>query len=128
MALQHKSKLRVYRELKREIGFEEYLHVEYVKGTPSRLFLKFRSSTHGLFEELGRHNKRGGSQECPNCRACKESVELVLFECASYDSQSLDFWEYLKTVIPPDAFENFLRGNIFDKTSFCLGEKEGICW
>ena len=22
---------------------------------------------------------RGGSQECPNCRACKESVEHVLF-------------------------------------------------
>ena len=29
MALQHKSKLRVYRELKPEVGFEEYL--EYVK-------------------------------------------------------------------------------------------------
>ena len=29
-----------------------------------------------------------GSQECPNCGACKESVEHVLFECASYDSQS----------------------------------------
>ena len=36
MALQHKSKLRVYRELKRKIGYEEYL--EYVKGTPSKLF------------------------------------------------------------------------------------------
>ena len=40
-----------------EIGFEEYL--EYVKGAPSRWFLKFRSSTHGLFEELGRHDKGG---------------------------------------------------------------------
>ena len=29
MALQHKSKIQVYRELKQEIGFEEYL--EYVK-------------------------------------------------------------------------------------------------
>ena len=35
-ALQHKSKLRVYRELKREIRFEE--HLEYVKEAPSRLF------------------------------------------------------------------------------------------
>ena len=29
MDLQHKSKLHIYRELKREVGFEEYL--EYVK-------------------------------------------------------------------------------------------------
>ena len=77
MALQHKSKLQVYREFKREIGFEEYL--ECVKEAPSRLFLKFYSGTHGLFEELGRHDKEGGSQECPNCGICKESVEHVLF-------------------------------------------------
>ena len=38
MALQHKSKLRVYRELKHEIGFVKYL--EYVKKAPSRLFFK----------------------------------------------------------------------------------------
>ena len=37
MALRHKSKLRVYKELKRGVGFEEYLR--YVKGPPSRLFL-----------------------------------------------------------------------------------------
>ena len=35
---------------------------------------------------------RGGSQECPNCGAYKKSVEHVLFECASYDSQRLVFW------------------------------------
>ena len=39
MGLQHKPKLRVYRELTREIGFEKYL--EYVKEAPSRLFLSF---------------------------------------------------------------------------------------
>ena len=38
--------------MKREIRFEEYL--EYVKEAHSRLFFKFRSGTHGLFEELGR--------------------------------------------------------------------------
>ena len=82
--------------MKREIGFEEYL--EYIKGAASRLFFKFRSGTHGLFEELGRHVGRGGSQECPNCGACKESVEHVLFECPSYDSQRQSFSEYLKQV------------------------------
>ena len=64
--------------MKGEIGFEEYL--EYVKGAPSRSFFRFHSGTHGLFEELCRHVKAGGSQECPNCRACKESVEHVLFD------------------------------------------------
>ena len=124
MALQHKSKLRVYRELKREFGFEEYL--THVKGAPSRLFFKFRSGTHGLFEELGRHARGGGSQECPNCEVSKESVEHVLFECASYDSQRLTFLDYLKRVLTSDAFETFSRGNIFDKTTFCLGEKQGL--
>ena len=27
-------------------------------------------------------------------------------------------------VVPPDAFETFRCGSIFDKTAFCLGEKE----
>ena len=67
----------VYKEMKQEVGFEEYL--EYIKGTPSRLFFKFHSGTHWVFEELGRHMKRGGSQGCPVCGACMESVEHVLF-------------------------------------------------
>ena len=99
------------------------------------MFLKFRSGTHGLFEELSRHDKGGGSQECPNFGACKESVEHVLFKCASYDSQRLDFLDYLKMVLPPDDFETFLCGSIFDKTAFCLREKQGMlindeysCW
>ena len=29
-------------------------------------------------------------------------------------------------VLPPDAFETVLCGNIFDNTAFCLGEKEGM--
>ena len=68
MALRHKSKWCVYKELKCGVGFEEYLR--YVMGPPSRLFFKFRSGTHWLFEKLGRRTKRGGSQECPKCWAC----------------------------------------------------------
>ena len=48
------------------------------------LFLKFHSGIHGLLEELGWHVDKDGSQECPNCGASKESMEHVLFECASY--------------------------------------------
>ena len=109
--------------MKQEIGFEVYL--ECVKGASSKLFLKFRSGTDGLFEEFGRHDKVGVSQECPNCGACKESIEYVLFECALYDSQilSLDFLDYLKTVLPPEAFKAFVCVSIFDKTAFSLGKK-----
>ena len=70
-----------------------------------------------LFNELGRHDKMGGSHECANCEACKKSVQHVLFECASYDFQQLDFLDFLRTVLPPNAFKAFLCGNIFDKTA-----------
>ena len=50
MALQHKSKLHVYKELKCGVGFEENL--KHVKGPSSTctctLRLKFCSGTHGL--------------------------------------------------------------------------------
>ena len=116
MALQHKSKLRVYKELKCGVGFEEYL--EHVKGPSSRLFFMFHSGTYGLFEELGRHAKGGGSQEYPNCVACKESVEHVLFECASYDSQRQFFFDCIKQILTPEAFEAFNYSSIFNKAVF----------
>ena len=42
------------------------------------------------------------------------------------DSERLDFLDYLRTVLPPDALKTFLRGSIVDKTVFCLGETEGV--
>ena len=66
------------------------------------------------------------SQECPNCGAGKESVEHVLFECDPYDSQRRNFFDYLKQVLTPKAFEAFTQSSIFDKTIFCLGEKQGV--
>ena len=104
--------------MKQENGFEDY--VEYLKGTPSRLVCKFRSDTHVLIEELDRNDRVVWSQVCPNCGACKESVEHVHFECTSYDSQRLDLLDCTKKVFPPDAFEAFLCDSIFDKTAFCL--------
>ena len=92
------------------------------------MFLKFCSSTHGLFEELGRHAKGCGSQECPNRGACEESVEQVLFKCACIICFPFrtNFWDCLKKVLPPDAFEAFLRGSIFDEPALRLGEKQGV--
>ena len=56
--------------------------------------------------KLSKHAKRGRSQECFNCGACKESVENVLFDCASDDIQR-QFLDCLNQVLP-DAFEAFL--------------------
>ena len=58
MCLQHKSKLWVYRKMKREVGFEEYF--EHINKVLCGFFLKFRSGTPGLFEELGSYTKRDG--------------------------------------------------------------------
>ena len=51
---------------------------------------------------------------------------MFFLRCASHDSQRLDFFDYLKAVLPSDAFETFLHASNFVKTAFCLGEKEGM--
>ena len=65
--------------------------MKHVNGPSSRLLFRFHSATHGIFEELGRHAKGDGSQECPNCGSCKESAKHVLFdshvEHVRFDSQ-----------------------------------------
>ena len=51
------------------------------------------------------------------------SVEIFLGED---DSPATRFFGLFETVLSPDAFETFLRGSLFDKTAFCLGEKQGM--
>ena len=44
----------------------------------TRLLFKFRSGTHGLNEELGRHRGREGKLECTSCGAeCECSACIV---------------------------------------------------
>ena len=53
-----------------------------------RLLFKFRSGTHGLNEELGRHRDREGKFLCgAEC----ESVVHVLWECSAYSSSRASF-------------------------------------
>ena len=47
----------------------------------TKLLFKFRSGTHGLNEELGRHSDRDGRVECTLCGA---ECESVITCCASY--------------------------------------------
>lgn len=50
MAMQHKSKLRIYKELKQgTLGLKS---IKNVHGALARLFCNFLSGTHGLVEEV----------------------------------------------------------------------------
>ena len=57
-----KSKLRVYRELTEDFECKKYLHG--VSDMGSKLLFRFRSGTHGLNEELGRHSCINSSKAC----------------------------------------------------------------
>ena len=46
----------------------------------SKIFFRFKSGTHGLNEELGRHSTRKNSKACVFCEC--ESVEHVLWKCS----------------------------------------------
>ena len=57
------------------------------------LLFKFRSGTHGLNEEFGRHWGRQGKKECV---LCDESVSHVLWECPAYNRRFvLQLWASL---------------------------------
>ena len=85
--LDNKVKLVMYKKLGKTVEFKKYLHGVSDAGT--RLLFKFRSGTHGLNEELGRHRGREGKSECTLCGAECESVVHVLWECTAYSSSRL---------------------------------------
>ena len=57
---------------------------------------KFRSGTHGLNEELGRHRGREGKTESSMCRNECENVIRVLWECSAYSSTRASFMTNLQ--------------------------------
>ena len=82
--LNSKVKLKLYRKFGNKVEFKSYLHGVCDAG--ARLMFKFRSGTHGLNEELGRHSNRDGRKECELCGDECESVSHILWECPVYDS------------------------------------------
>ena len=82
--LNSKVKLSLYRTFGKIVKFKKYLRGVGDAGT--RLLFKFRSGTHGLNEELGRHRGREGRKECLLCDAECESVSHVLWDCPAYVS------------------------------------------
>ena len=63
------------------------------------LAFKFRSGTHGLNEELGRHRGREGKTECSLCGNECENVSHVLWEleCSAYSSTRVSFMRSFKS-------------------------------
>ena len=82
--LNTKVKLTLYKTFGKAIEFKKYLHG--VADAGSRLLLKFRSGTHGLNEELGRHRGREGNKECELCGNECESVSHVLWHIVTVES------------------------------------------
>ena len=74
--LNTKVKLDIYKWFGKSVEFRKYLHGACDEG--SRLLFKFRSGTHGLNEELGRHRGREGKMECYLCGNECENVSHVM--------------------------------------------------
>ena len=72
----------------------------------SRLLYKFRSGTHGLNEELGRHRRREGKTECSLCGNACENVSHVLRECSAYSSTRASFMKKFQALLEDD-YEDF---------------------
>ena len=124
MALRHKSKLCVYKELKRGVEFEEYL--KYVKGPPSRLFLLnsvrvpmgFLKNWVGMLRGVGLRNVL--------ILGLVRSLSSMFFLSVHHTIHKEKFLDYMKQVLTLEAFETFTHGSIFDKAVFCLSEKQGM--
>ena len=118
--LDNKVKLSLYRTFCKAVEFKAYLHGECDTG--SRLMFKFRSGTHGLNEELGRHRGREGRKECLLCDDECESVIYALWDCPVYNTLRNDVLCKLQELLG-DRFEHFESLDSFEKASFVLGSE-----
>ena len=125
--LDSKIKLALYRTFSKEVEFKKYMYLHAVCDAGSRLLFKFRSGTHGLNEELGRHRGREGKVECILCGAECESVMHVLWECPAYSSCRLEFLEKLQEILG-DRYSDFDTLSNVEKTSYyVLGSDMFTC-
>ena len=120
MCLNSKVKLSLYGTFGKIVEFKKYLRGVGDAGT--RLLFKFRSGTHGLNEELGRHRGREGRKECLLCDAECESVSRVLWDCPAYTSIRSAFMLELRRELG-DRFEHFQSLDSFEKLSYVLGSE-----
>ena len=120
-----------FKRFGKEVEFKRYLRGVGDAGT--RLLFKFRSGTHGLNEELGRHRCSEGKSECVLCGAECESVARVLWECSAYSNIRVIFVEKLRELLG-DRYVYFDKLNSIEKTAYEVSSgnttliiSEGIC-
>ena len=120
--LNNKVKLATYNKktFGKNVEFKKYLHGVSDAGT--RLLFKFRSGTHGLNEELGRHRGREGKSECTLCGAECESMVHVLWECSAYSSSRASSMVKLEELLGY-RYADFEVLNSVEKTSYVLGSE-----
>ena len=118
--LNTKVKLGMYKRFGKSVEFKKYLHGICDAG--SRLLFKFRSGTHGLNEELGRHRGREGKTECSLCGNECENVSHVLWECSAYSSTRASFMKKLQELLEDD-YEDFESLDNVEKSSYVLGSE-----
>ena len=83
------------------------------------LLFKFRSGTHGLNKELGKHRGREGKSECALCGAECESVVHVLWECSAYSNIRGMFVDKLLG----NRYADFDKLNSIQKRAYVLGSE-----
>ena len=88
-----------------------------VSDAGTRLLFKFRSKTHGLNEELGRHRGRNGITECILCGDEYEIVIHVSLEFPAYKDEREGFKVKFRAIFG-EAFKDF---EALEKASFLLG-------
>ena len=118
--LNTKVKLDMYKRFGKSVEFKKYLHGICDAG--SRLLFKFRSGTHGLNEELGRHRRREGKTKCSLCGNECENVSHVLWECSAYSSTRASFMKKLQELLEDD-YEDFESLENVEKSSYVLGSE-----
>ena len=100
----------------------EFKYLHGICDAGSRLLFKFRSGTHGLNEELGRHRGREGKTECSLCGNECENVSHVLWECSAYSSTRASFMKKLQELLEDD-YEDFESLENVEKSSYVLGSE-----
>ena len=93
------SKLRTYKEIKQEIGFETFL--ANMTNTRNRTTLtKFRLSNHTLMIEKGRHQRIDKNLRfCPFCPNCVEDEMHFLMDCKCFAIHRKGFFTKINETI-----------------------------
>ena len=102
--LNSKVILELYKTFSKEVELKRCLHG--ISDARTRLLFKFRSGTHGLNEELGRHKGRNGMAGCILWGDECESVVHVLWVCLAYKDSRKEFVVKFRAILG-EAFKDF---------------------